>query len=40
MASGSGGPRTESPFIIEHDEDSVLDHELVDDGRGLSHANS
>ncbi|KAF3899501.1 hypothetical protein GTR04_0796 [Trichophyton interdigitale] len=31
MASGNGGPRTESPFIIEHDEDSVLDHELVDD---------
>ncbi|EFR05268.1 YIP4 [Nannizzia gypsea CBS 118893] len=31
MASGSGGPRTDSPFIIEHDEDSVLDHELVDD---------
>lgn len=39
-SSGAGGSGTGSPFVIEHDDESVLDNDLVeaDDDGELIHA--
>jgi hypothetical protein len=30
-ASGGSSTRTDSPFVIDHDDDSGLDNDLIDD---------